>query len=63
MMTVIRLKDGSVFVLSSHSHEMMPSYLLTPTLLPRYNLGCRAFFFDSGKKKKKQVRNFKNTNF
>lgn len=51
MVTVTRLKDGSIFVLSSHSHAMMQSYLLTPTLLPAYNLGCRAFFFDSGKKK------------
>lgn len=61
MVTVTRLKDGSIFVLSSHSHAMMQSYLLTPTLLPAYNLGCRAFFFDSGKKK--QVRNFKTIKF
>lgn len=63
MVTVMSLKDGSVFVLSSHSHEMMSSYLLTPTLLPRYNLGCRAFFLDSGKKKTGKKKNMqKQTN-
>lgn len=38
MLTVMTLKASSIFVLSSHCHELMPSYLLAPTLLPRYDL-------------------------
>lgn len=59
LLTVMRLRASSVFVLSSHSHKLMLSYLLTSTLdlirLRKWTMGCRAYFFDSEKKK---VRNY-----